>query len=249
MTSNVLRGAYRGKFYPRDFTPEEMQIVETCYDENSYIFDSQSHYRNPYGIECISGRLGFYLEFDGVLFNCHFARQRLGSVYDDKLMVRSENCFCTAQKCESQTTIGWQADVHRRFQVQRTLHHYVKVADTLFLTGQGSCHSAERSTFTVVIAATGSFADRHEQPAPVKVSQQIVIGLARSDTAPAELCLPIKARCAHANRRFVRRWSSCCTHLGDQICAQIPAHISVRCENDEKRSQVDGDADDQHCAN
>jgi MoaA/NifB/PqqE/SkfB family radical SAM enzyme len=126
MTSNVLRGPYKGKFYPDDFTPEQMKTVRNCYDENSYIFDSQSHYRNPYGLECVSGRKGFYLEFDGGFFNCHFARQRLGSIFDDTLMVRTQNGFCTASKCESQTTIGWQADIESRYVVQKTLHHYVK---------------------------------------------------------------------------------------------------------------------------
>lgn len=127
MTSNVLRGNFGGKSYPEAFTEEEMKIVELCYDENSFIFDSQSHYRNPYGLQCISGRLGFYLEYDGILYNCHFARQKMGSVYDDTIMVRSQNGYCTATKCESQTTIGWQVDVAQRFKVQQTLHHYTKI--------------------------------------------------------------------------------------------------------------------------
>jgi hypothetical protein len=110
--------------YPEDFSEEDLKIVELCYDENSYIFDSQSHYRNPYGIECTSGRLGFYLEYDGSFFNCHFARQKCGSIYDDELLVRTANGYCTAVKCESQTTIGWQADVAKRFKPSRTLHHY-----------------------------------------------------------------------------------------------------------------------------
>jgi len=126
MTSNVLRGPFRGKVYPEAFTEDEMAIVKLCYDENSYIFDSQSHYRNPYGLECISGRVGFYLEYDGALYNCHFARQKIGSVYDEKLMARTQNGYCTATKCESQTTIGWQADIARQFEVQRTMHHYVR---------------------------------------------------------------------------------------------------------------------------
>jgi MoaA/NifB/PqqE/SkfB family radical SAM enzyme len=129
MTSNVLRGPFRGKIYPEAFTDDEMAIVKLCYDENSYIFDSQSHYRNPYGLECVSGRVGFYLEYDGSLYNCHFARQKIGSVYDEKLMARTQNGYCTATKCESQTTIGWQAEIALKFGVQRTMHHYVRKTD------------------------------------------------------------------------------------------------------------------------
>lgn len=127
MTSNVVRGPYNGKFYPDDFSEEELNIVESCYEDNHFIFDSQSHYRNPYGLECVSGRKGFFLEFNGDLFNCHFARQRLGSIFDETLMIRTKNGFCSATKCESQTTIGWQADVDRRFRVDNTLHNYIEI--------------------------------------------------------------------------------------------------------------------------
>jgi len=127
-TSNVLRGPFKGKVYPEAFSPEEMELIDSCYDENSFIFDSQSHLKNPYGIECVSGRKGFELLFDGTLINCGFARNRFGSIFDDTLMIRKENSACTASECECQTLIGWQVDVERKFKVQRTLQHYVKVA-------------------------------------------------------------------------------------------------------------------------
>tara|TARA_B100000965_G_C19589184_1_gene757165 strand:+ start:546 stop:1967 length:1422 start_codon:yes stop_codon:yes gene_type:complete len=125
-TSNVLRGPYKGKIYPEAFTKEELELIEDCYDENSYIFDSQSHFNSPYGKECLSGKEGFELLFDGNLINCGFARNRFGSIYDDKLYIRKSNSFCTACKCECQTLIGWQKDVADKFEVQRTLQHYVK---------------------------------------------------------------------------------------------------------------------------
>ena len=125
-TSNVLRGPFKGKIYPEAFTPQEMELIQNCYDENSFVFDSQSHVKNPYGIECVSGRKGFELLFDGTLINCGFARNRFGSIFDDTLMIRKENSFCTASQCECQTLIGWQVDVERKFEMQRTLQHYVR---------------------------------------------------------------------------------------------------------------------------
>ena len=125
-TSNVLRGPYKGKIYPEAFTKKELKLIEDCYDENSYIFDSQSHLNSPYGKECLSGKEGFELLFDGTLINCGFARNRFGSIYDDKLYIRKSNGFCTAHKCECQTLIGWQKDVADKFEVQRTLQHYKK---------------------------------------------------------------------------------------------------------------------------
>ena len=125
-TSNVLRGPYKGKVYPEAFSKEELELISDCYDENSYIFDSQSHLHSPYGKECLSGKEGFELLFDGTLINCGFARNRFGSIYDEELYIRKSNSYCTGKKCECQTLIGWQVDVAKEFEVQRTLQHYIK---------------------------------------------------------------------------------------------------------------------------
>jgi MoaA/NifB/PqqE/SkfB family radical SAM enzyme len=126
MTMNILRGPYRGKIYPEAYTQEELKKVRECFNEIPFIYDSQSHELNPYGGKCTSGRSGFYLEFDGSLYNCHFAFQRFGSIYDESLMVRAQNGYCTATKCESQTTIGWREDVVNKYIMQDTLHHFIK---------------------------------------------------------------------------------------------------------------------------
>lgn len=126
MTMNILRGPYRGKVYPEAYTEEELKKVHECFKERPFIYDSQSHELNPYGSRCSSGRSGFYMEFDGSLYNCHFAFQRFGSVYDELLMVRAENGYCTATKCESQTTIGWREDVAKEYIMQGSLHHFIK---------------------------------------------------------------------------------------------------------------------------
>ena len=135
MTSNVLRGPYRGKMYPEAYTAEQYEQVRRCYGENPFIYDSQSHLMNPYGKRCTAGRYAFQLEFDGTLYDqCQFSRQRLGSIYDDTLPVRSANSFCTARKCESQTTIGFQEDVVARYRMQGSLHHFAqRTADEIGL--------------------------------------------------------------------------------------------------------------------
>jgi len=124
MTSNILRGPFRGKMYPEAYTRDELATIRAFYDEAPFIYDYQSHLKDPFGSRCTSGRYVFHLEFDGTLYNCHFARQRLGSIYDQKLMVRRENGFCTARKCESQTTIGVREDVVRRYRMAGNMHYF-----------------------------------------------------------------------------------------------------------------------------
>jgi MoaA/NifB/PqqE/SkfB family radical SAM enzyme len=126
MICNMLRGPFRGKVYPEAYSPEEYALAKSCHDKTPFVFDFQSHEKNPYGIRCVSGRWGFQLEFDGTVYNCDFARQRLGSIFDSKLMVRSENCFCTAIKCESQVMIGMIEDVATNYKMEGNMHYFTK---------------------------------------------------------------------------------------------------------------------------
>lgn len=126
MICNMLRGPYRGKTYPEAYSAEEYELAKSCHDKMPFVFDYQSHEKNPYGIRCVSGRWGFQLEFDGTVYNCDFARQRLGSIFDDKLMARSENCFCTATKCESQVMIGMIEDVAANYKMEGNMHYFTK---------------------------------------------------------------------------------------------------------------------------
>ncbi len=129
MICNVLRGPYHGKDYPEAYSREEYELAKACHDMTPFVWDYQSHEKNPYGIRCVSGRWGFQLEFDGTVYNCDFARQRLGSIYDDKLMVRSANCFCTANRCESQVMIGMIEDVVKDYKMEGNMHYFFMRAD------------------------------------------------------------------------------------------------------------------------
>jgi hypothetical protein len=126
MICNVLRGPFRGKVYPESYSSEEHALAKSCHDNTPFIWDFQSHERNPYGVRCVSGRWGFQLEFDGTVYNCDFARQRLGSIFDPALMVRTDNCHCTARKCESQVMIGMIEDVARDYRMDGNMHTYTK---------------------------------------------------------------------------------------------------------------------------
>jgi len=124
MICNMLRGPYRGKMYPEAYSPEEYELAKSCHDKTPFVFDYQAHDKSPYGIRCVSGRWGFQLEFDGTVYNCDFARQRLGSIYDDRLMARSENCYCTATKCESQVMIGMMENVVSEYRMEGNMHYF-----------------------------------------------------------------------------------------------------------------------------
>ena len=126
LISNILRGPFRDKVYPEAYSEEEIKKARQCQSEIPFIYEYQSHEKNPYGIRCVSGRWAFHLEFDGTVYNCDFARQKLGSIYDEKLMVRTENCYCTATECESQVMISFIEDVVRDYRVQGNMHHFDK---------------------------------------------------------------------------------------------------------------------------
>jgi MoaA/NifB/PqqE/SkfB family radical SAM enzyme len=132
MICNVLRGPFRGKMYPESYSPEEFELARSCHSETPFTWKFQSHESNPYGIRCTAGRWGFQLDFDGTVYNCDFARQRLGSIHDDTLMVRTDNCHCTANKCESQVMIGMIEDVARDYRMEGNMHTFRKRAQVGF---------------------------------------------------------------------------------------------------------------------
>ncbi len=126
MISNVLRGPFRGKVYPEAYSDEEYAAAHSCHASSPFVWNYQSHEKSPYGMRCVSGRWGFQLEFDGTVYNCDFARQRLGSIYDETLMARTENCFCTADKCESQVMLGMIEDVAAEYKMDGNMHTFTK---------------------------------------------------------------------------------------------------------------------------
>jgi MoaA/NifB/PqqE/SkfB family radical SAM enzyme len=126
VAGHILRGPYRGKMYPEAYSEEEIAKARSCCDDAPFIYDYMSHALNPFGNRCTSGRYGFFMEYDGNVYNCHFARQKMGSIFDPVLWVRDENGFCTSQVCECQTTIGFQEKIDSQFITKNSLHHFEK---------------------------------------------------------------------------------------------------------------------------
>jgi MoaA/NifB/PqqE/SkfB family radical SAM enzyme len=131
MICNLLRGNFEGKFYPRDYTEEELALARRCHDRTQWMWDFQSYENNPYGRECVSGRYGFNVDFDGTVLNCDFARNRLGSIFDEALWVRSRNSFCTSNVCECQPKIGMISDFAKTFKMQGNFHSFDRRSHTI----------------------------------------------------------------------------------------------------------------------
>ena len=124
MICNVLRGPYKGKIYPDAYTEEELELVRTCHDSTPYVWDYQSLTKSPYGQRCTAGRWGFQLEFDGSIYNCVYSRQKLGSIYDNEVMLYDENCFCDADRCESQCMIGMMGHMAENYIIDKNMHTF-----------------------------------------------------------------------------------------------------------------------------
>ncbi|MCB1190626.1 MAG: radical SAM protein [Leptospiraceae bacterium] len=125
MICNVLRGPYNGKIYPEAYTEEEIEMVRTCHDSTPYVWDYQSLSKSPYGQRCTAGRWGFQLEFDGSIYNCVYSRQKLGNIYDDKVMLYNESCYCDADRCESQCMIGMMDHMAQNYRIEKNMHTFV----------------------------------------------------------------------------------------------------------------------------
>ena len=124
MICNVLRGPYQGKTYPDAYTKEELDLVRTCHDSTPYVWDYQSLTKSPYGQRCTAGRWGFQLEFDGSIYNCVYSRQKLGSIYDNEVMLYDENCYCDADRCESQCMIGMMEHMAKNYTIDKNMHTF-----------------------------------------------------------------------------------------------------------------------------
>lgn len=124
LISNILRGPYQGKNYPESYLERDLKNARQYQSEIPFVNDFQSRDKSPYGVKCITGRWAFHLEFDGTIYNCDYAREKIGSIYDDKVMLRTKNCFCTATECDSQVMIGFMEEVAKKYKVQRSMHHF-----------------------------------------------------------------------------------------------------------------------------
>lgn len=125
MVANLFRGKYKDKTYPDNFTEKELKIIrEYLNDDLPFIFNYQSHFLNPFGNKCTAGRYIFFMEYDGSIYNCNFARERLGSIYDDVLYLFDENCYCTVTKCECKWTIPLQEHIVKDYVGIGNIHEF-----------------------------------------------------------------------------------------------------------------------------
>lgn len=124
MTANLFRGTFNGKLYPDSFTSEELRVAREYLKDVPYIYEYQSHAISPYGHSCTAGRALVFLENDGAVFNCNFARERLGSIYDDQLFVFDENCQCSSTRCECKWTIPLQEEFVHDYVAVGNIHEF-----------------------------------------------------------------------------------------------------------------------------
>lgn len=124
MTANLFRGRSNGKEYPQSYSEEELTIAKEYLKDVPSIYEYQSHAISPFGHRCTAGRAVIFLENDGGVFNCNFARERLGSVYDDHLFAFGENCLCSSTKCECKWTIPLQEELVRDYVAVGNIHEF-----------------------------------------------------------------------------------------------------------------------------
>ena len=126
MICNLLRGPYKNKTYPEAYSNKELDLAKSCQSQLPFIHDYQSFSKSPYGSRCVAGKWGFQMEYDGTILNCVYSRQKLGNIFDDKLLVYDESCFCDAKKCESQVMIGMMENVTKKFKMEQNMHTFKK---------------------------------------------------------------------------------------------------------------------------
>ena len=114
-TANVCREIYDGKVYPESYTEEELDLMKGFLSSEPFIFDYQSHRKNPLGEPCAAGKDCIYVTLDGSVYNCVFDKQKIGSLLDEELPIYAQNCLCGSNVCECHWSIGLMEHVYRRY--------------------------------------------------------------------------------------------------------------------------------------
>ena len=126
MTANLFRGLWGGAIYPEAFSAAELETIREHLSDVPFIYEYQSHLMHPRGNPCTAGRFLIFMESDGQIFNCNFAHEHMGSVFDDRLEVYTENRPCTASKCECKWTIPLQESFVRNYVGVGNIHEFKK---------------------------------------------------------------------------------------------------------------------------
>ncbi len=126
VTCNLFRGVHKGKEYPESYSPDEWAIVKRHMSDIPYDYLFQSKERSPLGNRCTASRHAINMEADGSVFPCYFVRERLGSIFDEELMLLDENMVCSAQECVCKWSIPLQEEYVRDYRHVGNIHQIVR---------------------------------------------------------------------------------------------------------------------------
>ena len=123
MTVNIFKGEYRGQTYPDAYTPEEHERIREYFSDRPMVHKFMSGHMS-YGVDCAAGRDMIHIEEDGQVLNCPFAREPMGSIFDDDFEIRSETSPCSTDWCRCHWTIGLMTGMVERYRRTKNILRY-----------------------------------------------------------------------------------------------------------------------------
>lgn len=124
MTANVFKGVYQGKSYPESYTEEEHALFKEFFEDRPLVHEFMSG-RSSRGVPCNAGRDLIHVEAArGAVWNCPFAMEPMGSIWDDDFSVRNCSSPCTTDWCECHWTIGLTEEMSERFSRTKSILNY-----------------------------------------------------------------------------------------------------------------------------
>ncbi|MEZ5977858.1 MAG: hypothetical protein R3F34_06545 [Planctomycetota bacterium] len=123
-TVNVFKGEYRGKSYPEAYTEEDHEKIESYLADRPFVHHFMSG-ASSRGVQCHAGQDSIHVDpVLGTVENCPFAREPMGSIWDDRFQIRSRTTSCSTDWCKCHWTIGLMKDVAKRTKRTRSIFAY-----------------------------------------------------------------------------------------------------------------------------
>ncbi|MCB9915021.1 MAG: radical SAM protein [Planctomycetes bacterium] len=124
MTANVFKGVYQGRSYPESYTKDDHARIEEFFADRPLVHDFMSG-RSSRGVACNAGRDLLHVdEATGAVWNCPFALEPMGSIFDDELAVRTSASPCSTDWCKCHWTIGMIEEMTQRFRRTKSILNY-----------------------------------------------------------------------------------------------------------------------------
>lgn len=123
MTANVFRGEYLGLPYPESYTQPQREIIEEILGDELFVLEYMSG-KDCFGMPCTAGRDAITVELDGTVYNCPFAREKLGSIFDPDFSIYAENGRCTTNWCKCHWSIGLMEPIVARYRRTRNIFRF-----------------------------------------------------------------------------------------------------------------------------